>query len=103
MSKQHRIVRSEDATTIVIDGDRRRPEPAHAIVRFPGGVIEVARASDGTYWIHASRYVSPPDEDSPAGAIVESRIDYAYEEQPTGAPSALPSGVEHFALRIRRA
>ena len=99
---RHKVIHSEDACCIFIRGDRRSPEPSTAIVRFPGGSIEVSRHSDGSYWIHASRCVEPRDEDVEAGEIAESRIDYALGERPADAIAELPAGVEHFALRIRR-
>lgn len=76
MSKQHKIVRSTDATTLIIEGDKRNPEPSHAIIRFPGGFVEVARCSDNSYWVHVRRNTSTNGyEGEYAGTITGSRID----------------------------
>lgn len=97
------VVLSEDAATIVIRGDRRRPEPTYAIIQFPGGSVEVSRHSEGGYWIHIARQPKRKAwEGEPAGRIIESRIDY--EEQARGAVRLedLPDGelIEHIAARI---
>lgn len=70
MAKQFKTVRSEDALTILIEGDRRNPEPTTLVVKFPGGHIEVSRCSDDTYWAH----VQVVD----AANVVTGRIDYAH-------------------------
>jgi hypothetical protein len=92
---RHKVVHSDDGCTIVIDGDRRDPEPAYAIIRFPGGHVEVTRCSDGRgYWAHLS--INPPrraiPRDDPAGLVTESRVDFP---ELTAA-----ADVEHIALRI---
>jgi hypothetical protein len=68
MAKQFRTVRSDDALTVLVDGDRRNPEPSTLIVKFPGGHIELARCSDGTYWAHVEAVA--------AETVVGSRVDY---------------------------
>lgn len=77
---KHKIIHSEDATTIMIDGDIRNPEPTHAIIRFPGGFVEVARCSDGSYYAHiGAKKDDIPDEDR-GFRVVDSRIDYDHEK-----------------------
>lgn len=96
---------SEDACCVLIDGDRRRPEPSTAVIRFPGGHVEVSRASDGSYWVHVGRNtrINDPDADV-LGEIVESRIDHTYEARERGIPP-MPAAehIEHLAMRIARA
>jgi len=63
-----RIVHSDDAATIIFNGDIKHPEPSTGIIKFPGGHVEVTRCSDGTYWAH----VAVVDGVN----IVDSRIDH---------------------------
>jgi len=93
---------SDDACCIDIQGDKRRPEPSTAVVKFPGGHIEVTRHSDGSYWVHVARNTraNNPDEDV-LGEIVESRIDHTHEARGLGIPP-MPAHehIEHMAIRI---
>lgn len=70
MSKKFKLVHSDDALTVIVAGDRRNPEPSTIVIKFPGGHIELARASDNTYWAHV--------EAVDASNIVASRIDYQH-------------------------
>ena len=99
---------SEDACCILIDGDRRKPEPSTAVIKFPGGHVEVTRHSDGSYWVHVGRNTRINDPDAEVlGHIVDSRIDltydarHAYAQQIPPLPAA--EHIEHMALRIARA
>jgi hypothetical protein len=58
------VVHSTDAVTVIFNGDKRRPEPSTAIIKFPGGHVEVSRCTDGTYWAHLSVVDSANIEDS---------------------------------------
>lgn len=91
-----KVVHSSDAVTVVFEGDKRNPEPTHGIIKFPGGFIEVARHSNGSYWVHAS-----VEED---GHVVESRIDYSLERARRHGVQSLPHSdeVRHFAVRVAR-
>jgi hypothetical protein len=98
MAKKFRQVVSGDALTIIIEGDRRNPEPGSCIVHFPGGNVEVSRASDGTYWAHIG-VVDP-------GNVVGSRVDHTYEAScELGKIPEFPraDAVKHIALRISNA
>jgi hypothetical protein len=101
---RHKVVHSDDGCTIVIDGDRRDPEPAYAIIRFPGGHVEVTRCSDGRgYWAHLS--INPPrraiPRDDPAGLVTESRVDFHQDAARRDIPELTAAAdVEHIALRI---
>jgi hypothetical protein len=98
-----RVVHSDDAATILIAGDKRNPEPTSAIIKFPGGVVEVSRTSDGNYWVHASCF--GPGEESP-GQIIGSRIDYARDAYHRNGGEIPPipahADIEHMALLIAR-
>lgn len=47
------VVHSEDAVTVIFEGNKRkRIEPSTGIIKFPGGHVEVARCTNGDYWVH---------------------------------------------------
>lgn len=98
---------SDDACCIDIRGDIRRPEPSTAVVKFPGGHVEVSRHSDGSYWVHVARNtrINDPDADE-LGRIVDSRIDITHAAQAAYPSNVLPmpaaEHIEHLALRIAR-
>ncbi len=71
MKKQFKQTTSEDALTIHVNGDVRRPEPTHLIIKFPRGHIELARCSDGSYWAHL--------EGDDAHTVIDSRVEYDHE------------------------
>jgi hypothetical protein len=93
---------SDDACCIEIRGDIRRPEPSTAVIRFPGGHVEVSRHSDGSYWVHVARNTRVRDPDDVLGAIVESRIDYKHDARRPIEAMAAADAIEHMALRIAR-
>jgi len=90
------VTHSDDAVTVTFRGDKRRPEPSTAIIRFPGGHIEVSRTSDGRYWAHVSA--------DKASHIVESRIDYDRAKwlETGGDIPPIPGegAIEHMAILI---
>lgn len=91
-----KVTHSDDAVQIDFYGDRRHPEPATAVVRFPGGHIEVSRCADGSYYAHLE-VVEPQN-------VVDSRVDYCYEAaQVLGTIPNFPHAdqVRHIALKIR--
>lgn len=60
-------------------GERRRPEAAEHIIWFPGGAIEIARASDDEYWAHVIinrgwAHPSMTDLSARRGLVVASRL-----------------------------
>ncbi len=63
----------------LLGGKETKPEKAYTIIRFPGGDVEIARTSDGNYWVHVA--VTKPDSaeclcnGEPAGQILDSRTD----------------------------
>ncbi len=97
-----KVTHSDDACCIDIRGDIRNPEPATAVVRFPGGHIEVSRHSDGSYWVHCGRNARMHDPDDVPGRIVESRVDYVFEAGRAIEALQHAQEVEHFAVRIAK-
>lgn len=102
------VTHSEDACCIDIRGDIRRPEPSTAVIRFPGGHVEVARHRDGSYWVHVARNTRVNDPESDVlGQIVDGRIDITNAAQGAYTANVLPmpaaEHIEHLALRIARA
>lgn len=87
-----KVTHSADAVQITFDGDRRSPEPATAVIKFPGGHVEVSRCSDGSYWAHLVAVDS--------ANIVGSRIDYAHGGAASVADLPDASHVKKLALRI---
>ena len=91
-----KIVHSEDAVTIIFKGDKDSPEPGTAIIKFPGGHVEVTRTSDNKYWAHI--------EVEKASNIKESRIDYdfdGYKKSECKIPD-VPNAehIQHIAIKI---
>lgn len=99
-----------DVAQVCITGNPKSPEPAHVRILFPGGHVEVVRATDGKdadYWVHVS--VNKPAsqsviaEDTELAELIDARIDR--HNTSTGA-----SWVEHpfnkddyhVAFRIKR-
>jgi len=87
-----RIVHSDDAVTIIFNGDRKSPEPSTGIIKFPGGHVEVTRCSDGTYWAH----VAVVDGVN----IVDSRIDHLAKSSWYIQDIPNAESVNHIAIRI---
>lgn len=91
-----KVTHSDDAVQITFKGDKRSPEPSTAVIKFPGGHVEVSRCSDGSYWAHVE-VVAPEN-------TAESRIDYSFTEE-HDAPlriGDLPHAdrIQHLAMRI---
>ena len=102
---RHQIVHSEDATTIIIEGDIRHPEPTTAIIKFPGGFVEVSRCSDGGYWAHVCAKPSEIPEEDSGFCVVDSRVDYDREKWIEHGIPQIPDmdRVTKLAMRFARA
>ncbi len=87
-----KVVHSADACTIIFKGNPKSPEPSLGVIKFPGGHVEVSRASDDTYWAHIS-----VDEQS---YIKGSRIDYTYGENADIPKINNEQRVRKIAVRI---
>lgn len=102
MAKQHKIVRSDDATTVIIGGDKRNPEPTHLIVQFPGGYVEIARCQDGSYWVHTHRNTEACQAtDKVPGAVIGSRVDWSPEFAAERQIPQLPAQEEIRGMSLR--
>jgi hypothetical protein len=88
------VIHSEDAVMIEFKGNKSKPEPSTAVIKFPGGHVEVSRTSDGKYWAHLE--VVSSDN------VVDSRIDYEYEAWKAIGIPELPMGdqVKKIAILI---
>lgn len=86
------VIHSQDACLIEVKGDKRKPEPSTAVIKFPGGHVEVSRCSDGTYWAH----LVVNDRTN----ITDSRIEYQHGA--SRAVDDLPEAhlVTKVALRV---
>ena len=90
---------------ITLYGDKsRKAESAEHIIEFPGGAIELARCSDGTYWAHilVNRGGVIDDSDGIDGAVgqvIDSRIDY---NRPPGDIREIAdhAGIRQISIRI---
>lgn len=91
------VVHQGDGVTVIFKGDKtKRPEPSVGVIKFPGGHVEVSRASDGSYWAHL--------EAADPSNIIDSRIDYSEPvgDYPGVSVVDLPHGekVKKLAIRI---
>ncbi len=44
-----------NAQGVIITCDPKNQEPEHFIVKLPFGEVEIARTSDGSYWVHVAK------------------------------------------------
>lgn len=98
----------EDAQGVKLRGDRRNPEPVHFRVSFPGGDIEIVRASDTEnpdYWIHVRVNGSEDCVEIPGrkeGAIVGARLDIRGKHvSETDVGDFENPDLYHLAVRVR--
>ena len=88
--------------TVLLGDPDIRPEKPYTIVRFPGGNVEIARTSDGNYWIHVA--VRGALGDKP-GEIVNARIDFAsrYGDEANALlrQEIARGDVEHIAFLVK--
>ena len=93
-----KVVHSDDACTVIFAGNKSKPEPSTGAIKFPGGVVEVSRTSDGDYWAHLTVF-------DPAHTV-DSRIDYDHEGwlKSGGKIPGIPMAehVSHMALRVSK-
>lgn len=88
------VTHSSDAVQVTFRGDKRHPEPSTAVIKFPGGHVEVSRCSDGkSYWAH----IVVVDGTN----IEESRVGYSYGI-PAMSVSVLPQAarIQQLAVRV---
>ena len=82
-----------------------KPEKPYTIVCFPGGHVEIARASDEHYWVHVAVRAGGRDPEQKAGRIVRARMDHRGRYNDEGNAvlnAAIEAGdVEHIAFLVR--
>lgn len=90
-----KVTHSDDAVQITFNGDKRNPEPTTAVIKFPGGHVEVSRCSDGSYYAH----IEVVDKAN----VIASRLDFqdAADHGITSIPD-IPHGdlVRHIAIKV---
>jgi hypothetical protein len=87
-----KAVYSEDATTLIFKGDPKKPECGTAIIKFPGGHVEVTRTSDNKYWAHLC-----VDE---TAEIVNSRMSYHPEAEKFGNIYEIPLAEHIYQMAV---
>ncbi len=97
----------DDAQGVRLRGDRRSPEPIHFRVSFPGGDVEIVRASEGDgagYWVHVRVNDKPELEAGEVhGRLADARLDVrSMHASETSAGDFANPGLYHVALRIQQ-
>jgi len=95
MARLRNIIHSQDACTMVFEGNPSKPEPSLGAIKFPGGRVEVSRVA-GEYWAH----ISVDD----GIQITDSRIDYDREHSFKNGIPDVPDAqhIKHIAVRVAR-
>lgn len=87
--------------TELLGDPKVRIEKPYTIVLFPGGDVEIARTSDGDYWVHVAVRGDPGQ---PTGRITRARLDHRarYNNEGNAAlQSAIDAeDVEHVAFLV---
>lgn len=81
-----------------------KPEKPYTIISFPGGDVEIARTTEGDYWVHVA--IRPAEGLAGApGRIVGARMDHEgrYNDEGNAAlQAAVQAGdVNHIAFLVR--
>lgn len=87
-----KVVNSGDAVTVIFSEDKKNPEPTTGIIKFPGGFVEVARCTDGTYWAHVS---------VENGVVMRGRINRRNRVQSVESMEDADN-INHIAIRIQK-
>lgn len=84
-----------------------KPEKPHTIIGFPGGDVEIARTTDGDYWVHIAVRKDHENPTGPSGRIIRARMDHhgRYNDEGNAAlQAAIGAGdVYHIAFLIQPA
>lgn len=100
----------DDAAMVVITGNPRNQEPTHVRIIFPGGEVEVTRASNGPgadYWCHIRVVHRKDDEvvvdgEKPAH-VTDARIDLKNKHaSESNAGDLHDPEMYHLAVRVTR-
>lgn len=91
-------------TTTLFGDPNIKPEKPYTIITFPGGDVEIARCTDGTYWVHVA--VRPDDITGEDAKIVRARIDSGSQRYCDEANAAMNAEIErgdinHIAFLIQ--
>lgn len=98
----------QSAEGIALRGDPKSPEPDHVRITFPGGDVEVTRASEGDsktdYWVHIRVNKQGcgmfcPGEDQ-AASIIDARLDQT-DKDSMGAKLGDFNRAELYQLAVR--
>lgn len=94
MARMKNIVHSQDACTMIFEGNKSTPEPSSGIIKFPGGSVEVTRCTDQTYWVH----ISINENATPC----DSRIDFNHDAYKRHGIIDVPDAenIQHLAIRV---
>ena len=90
-----KVTHSDDSVMITFNGNKTSPEPGTAVIKFPGGHVEVTRCTNGDYWAHIE-VVSPEN-------IIASRLDYtseAWAELGTIPDVPRANEIRHVAFKV---
>lgn len=62
---------------VKLEGNPKKPEPIHFRIGLPFGDVDIARTTDGDYWVHVviNRPNDGHDPDRKFGKFVNARID----------------------------
>jgi len=98
----------ESAEGIQLTGDPKSCEPAHVRIAFPGGDVEIVRATDGAnpdYWVHV-RVNTPKDgmntDDVLKASICAARLDQHGKNSSESDLGDFESpDLYHVALRVK--
>lgn len=94
----------DDVLGVELEGNPKKPEPDHFRVVFPGGDVDIARHSDGSYWIHVA--VNRPgrglyDPEAPTGQLLDGRVDVEGKSaSETSAGDLSNPAAYHVAVRV---
>ncbi len=96
-----------EAQGVELKGDKRNPEPTYFRVVLPFGDVDIARTSDGEYWVHV-RVNRPTDSqfekgETVAGLIRDARVDANDKHGGEIDASVLANpNLNHVAIRVGR-
>lgn len=98
----------ESAEGIQLTGDPKSCEPDHVRIAFPGGDVEVVRASDGLepdYWVHIRVNrdgCAMVSEDDMKAGLCDARLDIVGKDvSKTNTGDFSNPELYHLAVRVR--
>lgn len=91
--------------TELLGNPKIKPEKPHTIIGFPGGDVEIARTSEGLYWVHVAVRDGSAWGAPTGGQIVRARLDaegrYADAANATLDDELGLGDIRHIAFLIR--